>query len=187
MSLSPDGRLDTDEALRLLDLAMNTAGANDIAMSIDNNRTPVEGESTRTYSDGKPRLDVLGYDVHAGLRVAPGSTTPAMVLSHLHVVRRTDAATASIASLLRNQTVNLTLTLSIYRAGGDPSPTADPMVQFTFEGARVAEIALLTGGALGGPSEVIRFGYRVMRIEAASQQTGGLRGAVRTCEMTMAQ
>ncbi|RZI90678.1 MAG: hypothetical protein EOP78_16080 [Variovorax sp.] len=186
MSLSNDGRLDTDEALRLLDLAIHGEGGNDMALSIDNNRTPVEGESPRTYSDGKHRLDVLGYDVHAALRIAPGTTTPAMLLSHLHIVRRSDAATASIASLLRNQTLNLTLTLSVYRAGGDPSPNADPMIQYIFEHARVAEIALLTGGAVGMPCEVIRFGYRVMRIEAAPQQTSGARGAVRTCELTMA-
>lgn len=185
MSLNADGRIDTDEALRLLDLSLHAEGANDIALSIDNNRTPVEGESRRTYSDGKPRIDLLGYDVHAGLRIAPGVATPSLVLSHLYVVRRTDAATASIASLLRSQTPTLKLTLSIYRAGGDPIRDADPMVEFIFEGARVSEIALLTGGAVGVPSEIIRFGYRVMKIQSAPQLASGLRGAVSTCELSM--
>ncbi len=95
MSMNADGRLDTDEALRLLDLALG--GANDMAMSIDNNGTPVEGESTRVYSDGKHRLDVLGYAVHA-LRRPNSGGIGALVPSHLHIVRRSDAATSSIAS-----------------------------------------------------------------------------------------
>ena len=168
----------------MLDLALRTGGANDIALSIDNNRTPVEGESQRTYSDGKRRIDLLGYDMHAGLRVAPGVSTPALVLSHLHVVRHSDAATAPIASLLRSQSTNLTLTLSIYRAGGDNIQDTEPMLNFTFEGARVAEIALLTGGAVGVPCEIIRFGYRVMKIESAPQLASGLRGPVNTCVLT---
>ncbi|MDB5827705.1 MAG: hypothetical protein JWQ73_1925 [Variovorax sp.] len=185
MSLNADGRIDTDEALRLLDLSLQSEGANDIALSIDNNRTPVEGESMRTYSDGKHRISLLGYDVHAGLRMAPGVTTASLVLSHLYVVRRTDAATAPIASLLRSPTANLKLTLSIYRAGGDNIQDTEPMVEFTFEGARVSEIALLTGGAVRAPSEIIRFGYRVMKIQSAPQLASGIRGAVSTCELTM--
>lgn len=186
MSLNADGRLDTDEALRLLDLALGAAGANDLALSIENNRAPVEGESRRSYRDGKRRLDVLGYDVHAGYRATPGSGTQMLALGHLHVVRRTDSATPSIASLLRGQSPTLKLVLSIYRAGGDNIPDADPMVEFTFEEARVAEIALLTGGAVGVPCEVIRFGYLSMRIEASPQRADGSPGPRNVCQLAPA-
>lgn len=182
MSLNGDGKLDTDEALRLLDL-YGAANRLDMVMSIENRGTPIEGESERRYGDGKPRMDLLGYDVHAGLSVAPGSASAALVLSHLHVVRKSDAATASIASLLRNQAVDLRVTVSVFRAGGDNIGDSQPMLEFVFENARVAEIALLTGGAVSEPSEVIRFGYRVMKISSASQQGAGQRGAVRTCEL----
>lgn len=175
--------LNTEDALRLLDLALAAAGANDMALSIENNRTPVQGESMRTYSDGKHRLDILGYDVHAGYLARPGGS-PTLTVSHLHVVRRTDSATPSIASLLRGQSPTLKLVLSIYRAGGDNIQDSDPMVEFTFEEARVAEIALLTGGALGSPCEVIRFGYRSMRIDASTQRADGSPGPINTCELT---
>ncbi|RZL65876.1 MAG: hypothetical protein EOP81_02565 [Variovorax sp.] len=184
MSMTADGRLDTDEAMRMLDLALAAAGTNDMALSIENNRSPVQGESMRTYSDGKHRLDILGYDVHAGYRAAPGGGTQMLALSHLYVVRRTDSATPSIASLLRGQSPSLKLVLSIYRAGGDNIQDADPMVEFVFDEARVAEIALLTGGALGSPCEVIRFGYRSMKIEASTQRPDGTPGPKNTCELS---
>ena len=183
MTHHADGRLDQDEALRLLDLAVAAAGANDMAMSIENNGAPLEGESTRRYSDGKHRLDLLGYIVHA-MRDPSGSSTAPILMSHLHVVRRSDAATASIASLMRNDTRNLRLTLSIYRSGGDPSRESDPMLQYSFVGARVAELAMLTGGATRVPCEIVRFAFRVWTIESAAQLSSGARGAVRACEFS---
>lgn len=184
MSLNPDGRLDTDEALRLLDLSRQAGTALDMLMLIENRGTVIEGESSRRFADGKQRMDVLGYDMHAGLLLPAGASSPRLVVSHLHVVRRCDAATASIASLLRSQTTDLRIRLSMFRAGGDASPDAQAKLEFEFEGARVAEIALLTGGAVGGPCEVLRFGYRTLRIHSAPQQATGARGAVRTCELT---
>ncbi|MFM9424232.1 hypothetical protein RCH10_000655 [Variovorax sp. GrIS 2.14] len=184
MSLNGDGYLDTDEALRLLDLGLRKGVSLDMAMSIDNRGTPVEGESPRTYADGKARMDLLGYDVHAGLRIAPGASTASLSLSHLHVVRQSDAATASIASLLRNQTVGLTITVSIYRSGGEDGSQLEPMIEFVLTGGRVNEVAYLTGGSSGHPCEIIRFGYRVMSINSAAQLATGIRGAVRTCDLT---
>lgn len=183
MSLNNDGMIDTDEALRMLDLALASAGTNDMALSIENNRSPIQGESRRTYSDGKHRLDILGYDVHAGYLARAGGS-PTLTVSHLHVVRRTDSATPSIASLLRGQSPTLKLVLSIYRSGGDNIQDTDAMVEYTFEHARVAEIALLTGGMLGSPCEIIRFGYRTMRIDASMQRADGSPGPVNTCELS---
>lgn len=179
--MATTGRLNTEGALRMLDLALASAGTNDMAMSIENNGAPVEGESPRQYSDGKHRLDVLGYILHA-MRDPSGGTNAQLLMSHLHIVRRSDAATASIASLMRLDVRRLRLTLSIYRAGGDPGREAEPMVQYIFNGARVAEIALLTGGATGVPCEIVRFAFRTLRIESASQTRTGARSAVRSCE-----
>jgi type VI protein secretion system component Hcp len=183
MSFDSDGRLDTDEALRMLELAQQGGGTLDMLMLIEARGTAIEGESPRAFADGKQRMEVLGYDVHAQLRVATGASAPSLLLSHLQVVRQSDAATASIASLLRNQTTDLKIRLSIFRAGGDSGADAQPKLEFEFEGARVAEIALLTGGKVGAPCEVIRFGYRVMKIHSAPQRNSGARGAVRTCEL----
>ena len=99
-------------------------------------------------------------------------------------MRQSDAATASIASLLRNQTVGLTITVSIYRSGGEDGSQLEPMIEFVFTGGRVNEVAYLTGGSSGHPCEVIRFGYRVMSINSAAQLATGIRGAVRTCDLT---
>jgi len=181
-----DGQLGTGEALQLLQLAQQGGGAYDMLLHIEARGAPVEGESERRFSDGKARMDILGYELQATLRDAAGGQKAATLLSHLHVVRRSDSATSSIASLLRSQTLDLKLRLSVFRAGGDNSVDAQPTMELEFEGARVAGIAMLTGGPAGGPCEVIRFGYRVLKIHAAPQRHTGATAAVRTCELSMA-
>ncbi|AMM25101.1 type VI secretion system tube protein Hcp [Variovorax sp. PAMC 28711] len=183
MSDIATGRLDTTEALRLLELA---SGSNDLAMSIENDKTPVEGESTRVYSDGKQRLDVMGYALHTARRNVATAVGAGGVTSTLTIVRRSDAATATLASLLSSNNDRLKLTLSVYRAGGAASKDTDPMIQYLYEGARIAEMLLLTGGATGAPCEVIRFSFRQLTIESAPQTGTGARGAVRTSTFSMA-
>ncbi len=130
--------------------------------------------------------DVLGYAVQTARRNISGAIGAAAVSSSLTIVRRSDAATATLASLLSTNNNKLTLTLSIYRAGGDTSRNTDPMIQFLYEGARIAEMLMLTGGATGMPCEVIRFSFRQLTIESAPQTGTGARGAVRTSTFSMA-
>ncbi len=60
MSFNMDGKLDPDEALRLLDHMSGECG-NDFVMLIENKGAVVEGESNRKFEDGKKRMALGGY------------------------------------------------------------------------------------------------------------------------------
>jgi len=181
MSFNNDGVLDVDESLRLIDLAARGDAGSDMAMSIQSKGTAVEGESERTYDDGKKRMQILGYFVRAWVHTPPGSNKGRVSTTTLSVVRESDAATASLASLLNKQAADLEVVLSVYKAGGDNSPDAQPTLELTLQEARLDHHCLLSGGALGRPCEVVSFQYRTLAVKSAPQVTSGQRGAVRTC------
>ena len=74
MSFNNDGTLDVDEALRMVDLAASGAHDSDMAMSVQSKGSPVEGESRRTYEDGKKRMDVKGYFFRSWVHTPPGGS-----------------------------------------------------------------------------------------------------------------
>ena len=72
------------------------------AMVVESGGAPVEGESTRSYHDGKPHLNLLGYWVYTK-QVQQGSNQKYKAASSsLIVLRHADAATGSLYSLLNN-------------------------------------------------------------------------------------
>lgn len=180
MSWTMDGRLDPDEALRLLDNLSSESG-NDFAMMIENKGTPIEGESKRSYEDGKQRMDIGGYQYVADVVTPPGSTKGKVRNHQFIVVRDCDAATASIASLLKNQDASLKVTISVFKAGGDSSKDLQAHLEFVLDEARVVCHAILTGGKPKRPCDLIFLAYKKLEIRSAPQQQSGLRGAVRTC------
>ncbi|WP_399697640.1 type VI secretion system tube protein Hcp [Xenophilus sp.] len=181
MSFNNDGKLDVDEALRMVDLAASGDPDGDMAMSVQSKGSPVEGESRRAYDDGKKRMDVKGYFFRSWVHTPPGSNKGRVSLTTLSVVRESDAASASLAGLLNKQADDLEVVISVYKASGDDSPEEQPTLEITLKQARLDQHCLLSGGALGRPCEVLSFQYRTLVLASAPQVKSGLRGAVRTC------
>ncbi|RST46417.1 type VI secretion system tube protein Hcp [Variovorax sp. DXTD-1] len=180
MSWTYDGKLDPDEALRLLDYLSGESG-NDFAMMIESKGSPIEGESKRTYEDGKQRMDIGGYSYKSDVVIPPGSSKGKLRNHAFIVIRDCDAATASIASLLKSQDSDLKVTISVFKAGGDSSKDQQSHLEFVLEGARVNCHAIVTGGTPKRPCDLIFFDYTKLEIRSAPQQQTGARGAVRTC------
>jgi hypothetical protein len=171
MSWTYDGKLDPDEALRLLDYLSGESG-NDFAMMIESKGSPIEGESKRTYEDGKQRMDIGGYSYKSDVVIPPGSSKGKL------------RNYSSIASLLKNQDSDLKVTVSVFKAGGDSSKDLQSHLEFVLEGARVNCHAIVTGGTPKRPCDIIFFDYTKLEIRSAPQQQTGARGAVRTCTFT---
>lgn len=185
MAFNIDGILDPDEALRLLD-HLSGESDNDFVMMIENKGAVVEGESGRPYEDGKKRMDIGGYAYCAEVVVPPGSSKGKVRNSTFIVIRNCDAATASVASLLKNQDSEIKVQVSVFKAGGDSSQDMQPSLEFVLEGARVTLHSILTGGRPKRPCEIIFLQYRKIEIKSAPQQVTGARGAVRTCSFSNA-
>jgi type VI protein secretion system component Hcp len=185
MSWTIDGNLDPDEALRLLDHMSGEAG-NDFVMLVESKGTVVEGESSRAHEDGKKRMDVAGYHYSAEVVNAPGSTKGKVRNTSFIVVRDCDAATASLASLMKNQDSDIKMQLSVFKAGGDSGKDMQPTLEFLLEDARIDAHCILTGGRPKRPCEIIFFGYRKIEIRSAAQKSTGQRGAVRSCVISNA-
>jgi len=184
MSWRLDGTLDPDEALRLLDHMSGESSSNDFLMLIESKGTAVEGESKRAFDDGKQRMHIAGYSYLAEVQTPPGSSKGQVRLSSLIVVRECDAASASIASLLKNQESDLKVQVSVFKASGDSSKEQQPTLELHLEGARITTHCMLTGGNPRRPCEIIYFMPRKLELKSAPQKESGLRGAVRTCTMT---
>lgn len=183
MSWTLDGSLDPDEALRLLS-HMSGESDNDFVMLIENKGAVVEGESKREYEDGKQRMDIAGYWHRLDVVTPPGASKGKVRNSAFAVVRNCDAATASIASMLKNQDSDIKVQVSVFKAGGDSSKDMQPMLEYLLEGARVRLHSMLTGGTPRRACEIILFGYRKIEIRSAPQKSSGQRGAVRSCVIT---
>jgi type VI protein secretion system component Hcp len=185
MSFNSDGLLDIDEVLRIAELSINPEMGMDMFMVVESGGAPVEGESTRAFGDGKPHMDIQGYFMFA-LQVQQGSDKKYKAsLAPLVVVRQSDAATASLYSLLNNGKLDVKATVQVYRAGGNAKSTqAEPVIEIIASDARIYCISSYTSTRLKQPCDIVVFAHRKLEIKTAPQQASGLRGAVRTCAMT---
>ncbi len=184
MSWTTDGMLDPEEGLRLLD-RMSGDSINDFAMRVENKGAVVEGESLRDYGDGKQRMDISGYSYLAEVVTPPGAAKGKVRQSTLIVVRGCDAATASFASMMKNQDSDIQVQLSVFKAGGDSSKDLQPTLEILLGGARIRRHAILTGGTPKRPCEILFFAYRKIEIRSAPQLASGQRGAVRSCVVSV--
>ncbi|WP_295545602.1 type VI secretion system tube protein Hcp [uncultured Pseudacidovorax sp.] len=183
MSFNQDQQIDADEALRMLELSLNRADNIDVVMSIESKGNQIEGESPRVFADGKKRMAVLGYFAAVRADAAPGGTKSKLTLNAMLIVRRCDAATASIANLIKSQASDVSVLLSCFKASGDSSPGQESTLEIALEEARLSNYALVTGGSVGVPCEILAFAYRRMVIASAPQLKDGRRGAVRGAEL----
>lgn len=185
MSFNTDGLLDIDEVLRIAELSINTKMGMDMFMVVESGGAPVEGESSRTFGDGKPHMDIQGYFMFAH-QVQQGNDVKFKAsVSALVVVRHSDAATASLYSLLNNGKTDVKATVQAYRSGGNAKSTqAEPVIEIIASEARIYGISSYTSQQLSQPCDVVVFAHRKLEIKTASQQASGLRGPVRTCAMT---
>lgn len=176
-----------DEQLRVLGLVQTQFEGNDLVMLVDNNGTPVEGDGVRPFPDGKPRMTITGYSWGLTVNVPGGAASDRRrTMNPLTVVRRTDAATASLASLVSQAASNLRVLISAFRAGGDPSVTdTQPMFEIELSEARISGQFLLSGGPLGTLSEILVLDYRGITLRSAAQQSTGARSAVRECSIQL--
>jgi hypothetical protein len=174
------------EILRLLELAHGDLQL-DVLMAIENDGKYVDGEQPRKFADGKKReLPLLGYHYCSVSSLSQGiSSAGRRPIAHspFLVVRKSDAASASIAQLFYNNANKLTVTISIYKSGGDASTrdSGSPL-EFVMKQARVSAHAFVAGGPTGGLNEVVAFDFRGLTIQSAPQRSDGTIGAVRSCE-----
>ncbi len=182
--------MDMDEALRTLEIVGTRAGQLDLVMQIKGEKQgEVEGESTRSHADGKPRHDILGYYLSAGTPSdsESGQAAGRRRYSAMRVVRNSDASTTKLLNAFRSNE-GLTVELISYRAGGDNTKNAKPLSQIKLKQARVKTFTLLMGGALPntGSVEIFELTFREINMEASPQTDTGQRGGANTFHDTLA-
>lgn len=185
MAFLDDGSWSPEDARQFYELIGTGSSETDLVMLIENKGAPVEGELERSFDDGKARLNIGGY--YWSVQVPESSSQNQVVPNNLIVARRSDAATATIASLLRAQEKDLKVMISAFKSGGDErAPDAQSTFELVLENARICRLVLSSGGHWGVPSELISISYRTVKVRSAPQKTTGLRGAVRECQFTRA-
>jgi len=185
MSFNSDTFWDIDEQLRVLDLAQSGCAPNDLVMLVDRSGTPVVGESTRRFPDGRSRLNISGYSWGLVARGDP-SATGSRTFQPLYVVRRIDSATATLSILATSRAGGLTVCLSAFKAGGDAAATeTQPMFEIELADAQITAQFLTTGGPLATMSESLCFSYREITIRSWPQTATGARGGVRECTVQL--
>jgi type VI protein secretion system component Hcp len=185
MAFLDDGTWSPEDARQFYELVGAGSSEVDLVMMIENKGAPVEGELERAFDDGKARLSIGGY--YWSVQVPESSAQNQVVPNNLIVARRSDAATATIASLLRAQEKDLKVVISAFKSGGDQKSTEHQAAfELVLENARICRLVLNSGGAWGGPSELISISYRTVKVKSAPQKATGARGAVRECQFTRA-
>lgn len=174
-----------DTLLRVMDLAAPSRANSDMVMLLENGGSPVTGDCTRKFPDGKARLDIKGWSwgqiVHAVGAAAEGTRN----YTPLTVVRQADSATASLGSLAQNRTNKLKACLSVYRAGGDKAGADTlPMFEFEIDEAQIVG-QYFVSGTDDVLSEILVFSYRGIEIRSSPQKSTGARGAERTCQIVV--
>lgn len=180
----PARHLSWDELRTLIGLAVDK-GQHDLMLLIENQGRAIEGESQRRFEDGKKRMEVEGYlwGVAAPVNALGDTDHWGAFPRMLYVLRRCDAATASLLSLMNSRSMGVRVTLSVFRAGGEAS--AEPHLQISVERARLASHALLTAPGALGPCEVLGFAGRDFTVRSRPQQGSGLAGAERVCTLNL--
>jgi hypothetical protein len=176
MSFNGDGVLDAEEMASLIRMASNDG--RDIGMVVKNNGADIVPESLRSYFDGAARLDVMGYHFvwYSNLSDSKGKPNAGPLI----VVRRSDAASASLMALLQQSSDSLLVVLSAFKASGDKnSQDMLPTFEYEIREARLSHVGFQTDPTFG-PCEVLIFSARTFELRTAPQLQTGIRGAVRT-------
>lgn len=177
-----------DQLLQLTRLANTNKMGADLVMALENSGTPVTGDHSRSYPDGKPRLDILGLNWGLASATMGGAAQGPRSYSPLTVVREADSASAILTQLTNNRAANLRAAIGKYRAGGDASVSADtlPMFELKIEEAQITGQYFITAPGEVMLYEMLVFSYRKIEIKSAPQQGTGSRGASRECQIIIA-
>lgn len=179
------GFMNIDQQLRTLDLVQKNFDGDDLVMLVENAGAAVVGECERKFPDGKPRISIAGYSWGVFLRPGAPVNAQGKTMGPLVVVRRTDAATASLASLLANGSDKVKVCISAFRSGGDRAAVdTQPMFEMELEHCRITGHFLTTGGPLTTLGEILHIDYRSIMLRSATQLPTGARGPVRECQFT---
>ena len=174
-----------EEALRTLEVVGTKMGQLDLFMQVNGQKQgPIEGESVREFSNGKPHHHaILGYYLAAGSPTdsASGQAAGRRRYSAMRVVRNSDSSTSPLLTAFSTNE-GLTVFLDSYRAGGEDSKETSPVIHIELTEARVRSFTLMSGGALPntGGVEIIEFAFREIRMESRPQTIKGELGAVKT-------
>jgi type VI protein secretion system component Hcp len=183
MAFLEDGSWSPEDARQFYELVGTGSAELDLVMLIESKGSPVEGELDRPFDDGKARLSIGGY--YWSVQVPESSAQNQVVPNNLIVARRSDAATATLASLLRTQEKDLKVSIGVFKSGGDQrSNEQQATFELVLENARICRLVLNSGGNWGVPSELISISYRTLKVKSAPQKSSGARGAVRECQFT---
>ena len=187
MSFNNDSIVDPEELLSLDAMALNQQGGLDLFLVVEAGGAATDGEVARTFHDGKPHLGLLGYWV-ATLQVQQGAHQRYRGASiALNLLRVSDAATGSLFSLLNNGRTDLTVTVQVFRSGGQTASTQLlPVIELICSDARIKQIALYTSPSAQQPCEHLVVSFRALEVKTAQQLANGQRGPVRSCTMTAA-
>lgn len=178
--ISTDGVPSPDQLVGLAALLAIEKTHFDIMVAIEIGGSPIKGDSARSFSDGKPRLDVEGYLWGATQRLDGSHRQPYT----LYVLRKCDVASASILNALKNSSKQMKVTLGAYKAGGDGDP--QPMLELIVDQARLVVHSLFTAPGRLGPCEVLGFAGKKFELKSAPQQHIGLPGPVASCQLEAA-
>jgi len=178
-----------DNLLQLTRLAHGKQMGADLVMSLENGGTPVSGDNTRRFPDGKPRLSVLGLSWGLASATSGGTALGPRSYAPLTVVREVDSASAILTQLTNNRAGNLRVNVAAYRAGGDKNVATDtlPMFDLGLEDAQITAQYFITTPGDAVLTELLVFSYRRIEIKTAPQQATGSRGATRECQITVAE
>lgn len=182
--LEPARHLNCDELRTLVELAVDKQQC-DLMLLIENQGRAIEGESPRPFHDGKKRMEVEAYlwGVAAPTNSVGDVEFWGAFPRMLYVLRRCDAATASLLSLMNSRSTELSITLSAFRAGGEAA--AEPHLQVAVERARLASHTFLTAPGALGPCEILGFAGRDFTVSSRPQQGSGRAGAERVCTLNL--
>lgn len=176
-----DGVLGIEQMAALVGMAASNTDY-DLMMAVEIGGSPVTSDSTRKFSDGKPRMVVDGYLWGVAQRSGGGGISRQPYT--LYVLRRCDAATAALMNGLINASDKVHAILGVYRAGGDSD--VEPMLEIDIDKARLVTHSLLTSPGISGPCEILGFSGRKFKVTSAPQQGSGLRGGLSMCEFDAA-
>lgn len=147
-----------------------TAGYHMVVELTGDRQGPIKAE------DGTPRLPVLGFEwgLTSTSATAPDKALARREYRPLFVMRRCDAATASIMSGLASNE-GMTVKLSMFESNTDKQA----VWELNLRKARLLQHMTYTGGPIGGAQEVFALAAMEFELQTAAQQSSGIRGAVR--------
>jgi type VI protein secretion system component Hcp len=184
MSWDSNAIVDWDELGSVLKHMPSEPTSMDVHMTFSTPRAPIESEAE---GEGRLQLPIIGYAFRAQ-REQRSAGVQTVVPQAIWVTRNVDASTASFISAMINPGSGNRYgeaVIQAFKAGVDlTGRTSNPMIEFRFTDAAIVFHSIITPPASSSPLEVMAIVYRQLQISTAPQQASGLRGAVRTVQIS---